>query len=69
MPEMNGLEVARQIRAIRPNLPILLASGFSSAMMPEDIREAGIFELIEKPASMAALAEAVRRALARSPTA
>ena len=47
MPEMNGLEVARQIRAIRPNLPILLASGFSSAMMPEDMREAGIFELIE----------------------
>ncbi len=69
MPEMNGLEVARQIRAIRPNLPILLASGFSSAMMPEDMREAGIFELIEKPASMASLAEVVRRALARTPAA
>ena len=65
MPELNGLEVARQICAVRPNLPILLASGFISAQLPEDARQAGICELIEKPTSVATLAGTLRRVLAR----
>jgi CheY-like chemotaxis protein len=66
MPEMNGLEVARQIHAIRPELPILLASGYSAIVTPENLREARICQLLEKPVSRTALAESVHGALTRS---
>ena len=64
MPEINGLEVARALRALRPDLPIILTSGFSADLNPKDLAEAGICELLEKPISRAGLAAAVQRALA-----
>ena len=63
MPEMNGFEVARQIHAIRSNAPVILASGHTPTINAENLRKAGIFQLIEKPISMTALADAVHRAL------
>jgi CheY-like chemotaxis protein/anti-sigma regulatory factor (Ser/Thr protein kinase) len=60
---MNGLELARKARALRPNLHVIFASGY-----PEDVfkthghpHEETI--LIAKPYKRAALAEAVRRTL------
>jgi len=64
MPEMNGLEVARQLRSLRPDLPIILASGFSSDLSRENLEANGICDLLEKPISRTALAEVVHRALA-----
>jgi CheY-like chemotaxis protein len=32
MPQMTGSELANQIRGIRPNLPIILATGYSSEL-------------------------------------
>ena len=66
MPEMNGLEVARQLRALRPDLPIILTSGFIAELQPENLRAAGIGEFLEKPVSLASLAEAVQRAFANA---
>ncbi len=63
MPEMNGLEVARQIRAIRPDLPVILTSGFSVELNREDLMAAGISELLIKPVGMNQLAEAVQKVL------
>jgi PAS domain S-box-containing protein len=66
MPEFDGLEVARQVRKIRPNLPVVLASGYSSFLTAEILREAGICELLEKPVALPALAEVVHRNVLRS---
>ena len=66
MPEINGLEVARQLRAIRPDLPVILASGFTAELTPESLRAAGICAQVEKPVSLIALAEVVRRTLAQT---
>jgi PAS domain S-box-containing protein len=63
MPEMDGLEVARRIHTVCPDLPILLATGFSDSLTPEIRREAGIGELIEKPVSTSVLADIVHRTL------
>jgi PAS domain S-box-containing protein len=63
MPEMDGLEVARQIRSVRPDMPVILMSGYSAALNDDVLGEAGINELIEKPISMSALGAAVQRAL------
>jgi PAS domain S-box-containing protein len=67
MPEMNGLEVARQLHAIRPNLPVILVSGHSVSADADRLRAAGIGERLDKPVSLGALAGAVERALKPQP--
>jgi CheY-like chemotaxis protein len=64
MREMTGLELARQIHALRPDLPIILASGFVPDLKREDLRAAGIDEMLEKPLSMTALIKTIQRVLA-----
>ncbi len=61
MPELTGLEVASQLHAFRPDLPIILVSGFSADINRESLEAAGICELLEKPISRRSLAETVRR--------
>jgi PAS domain S-box-containing protein len=64
MPEMTGLEVARQLQALRPDLPVILASGFSADLDRESLAAAGICELLEKPISRLTLANVIHRVLA-----
>jgi len=66
MPEINGLEVARQLHALRPELPVILMSGYSVSADADSRREAGICESLQKPVSMSALAETVQRVLGKS---
>jgi CheY-like chemotaxis protein len=63
MPEMNGLEVARQLRALRPELPVILVSGLGLTVDDERLRAAGICERLDKPVALEALAEMVERVL------
>jgi len=63
MPEMTGIELARQLRELRPHLPVILASGFSADLNRDTLRASGIYDLLEKPISMNALAEVIQRAL------
>jgi PAS domain S-box-containing protein len=65
MPEMTGLEVARQLRALRPDLPVILTSGFSADINQETLAAAGVCELLEKPISRITLADVIHRVLAR----
>ncbi len=64
MPEMTGMDLARQLQQIRPDLPIILNSGYSANLTAERTRAAGIREVLMKPHSIQTLAEAVQRALA-----
>jgi len=66
MPEINGLEVARQLHAIRPELPVILMSGYSVSVVADSLRDAGICELLQKPVSLSALTEVVQRVLKQS---
>ena len=68
MPQMNGLELAKQIRALNPDLPILLATGNIAAQDPAMLGAAGIGELLEKPVRLDDLAKAVHGALAKTGT-
>jgi PAS domain S-box-containing protein len=63
MPGITGLEFAERIRKLRDDLPVVLASGHSTALTPERIRTAGVCEVLAKPYSIEALALAVRRNL------
>jgi CheY-like chemotaxis protein len=63
MPGLTGLDLAREIRAVRPAIPIILCTGYSTDLTNEKLAAAGIFGLIEKPFQPASLAAMVRQAL------
>jgi CheY-like chemotaxis protein len=63
MPQMNGLELARAVLALRADTPVILLSGHSDMWTSEKVRAEGLRELVDKPVSVDALARALRRAL------
>ncbi|OPZ59876.1 MAG: Wide host range VirA protein [Deltaproteobacteria bacterium ADurb.Bin510] len=63
MPELSGAELVRQMLAIRPQLPIILCTGFSSEVDGAKASELGVRELVMKPIETVHLGQAVRRAL------
>ena len=63
MPGMTGLELARELRQLRAELPILLMTGFGAVVTRERLAEAGISQLLSKPTSINSLGAAVQAAL------
>ncbi len=49
MPGMTGIDLARQILQINPNLPIILCTGYSSIISEEEVKALGIKGFILKP--------------------
>lgn len=67
MPNMNGLELARVLLRSRPDLPVLLCTGYSSFVTIEQVKAAGLAALLYKPLVRRELAESIRSALDRPP--
>ena len=65
MPGMSGLDVAREVRAIRADLPLAIASGFIDEYLRTEAPAAGVRELIFKADVAEDLCEALAR-LART---
>ncbi len=63
MPAMTGEELAEEMLRIRPDLPIILCTGFSEAVTPEKAKASGIRELLNKPVMSDDLARAISRTL------
>jgi CheY-like chemotaxis protein len=49
MSGLTGTGLARVLRHHRPDLPIVLVSGYSGAMLTHDALAAGVSELLTKP--------------------
>ncbi len=63
MPRMTGLQLAAEINALHPDLPIILCSGYSEAVTLEEALEAGVRRFLAKPVDMRLLAMAIREIL------
>ena len=63
MPKMTGDELSRNILSIRPNIPIILCTGYSHQISPEKASEIGIRALLHKPIEIRELASAIRKVL------
>jgi CheY-like chemotaxis protein len=63
MPGMNGVEMARRIRAQDANLPVILTTGYSETLTDEETK---IWRVLRKPYRVDELAAAVSLALAES---
>lgn len=67
MPQLTGLNLAIAIRHIRPEIPIILCTGFSTLLTADNIENAGIKATVMKPVLIHDLARAVRQALDSQP--
>ena len=65
MPQMTGDELAQRLLEIRPDLPIVLCTGFSERITRQGAKAIGIREFLMKPLVMKDLAVTIRKALER----
>jgi len=64
MPRVPGEALAKEMKKLRPNLPILMLSGFISAEEDVTLRKAGINTVISKPVLPDEIGAAVRAVIA-----
>jgi signal transduction histidine kinase/ActR/RegA family two-component response regulator len=65
MPNMTGLELAAEMRRIRPDIPFILCTGFSSKLKRPEMDSLDIDEVIMKPIVVAHMAQTIRKVLDR----
>jgi PAS domain S-box-containing protein len=63
MPKMTGLELAGRMRAVRPEIPIILCSGYRFDPAEESIKNSGISAALLKPLDFKNVAETIRSVL------
>ncbi len=63
MPEMNGLLMVREAKKIRPNLEIILITGYGDIATHNAARDEGAFECFDKPLDIRSFRKYVKRAI------
>ncbi len=66
MPRMGGPEAVRQIHQLRPDLPVIYASGFSGDHLRDIGNVGGQTDLLQKPYGQADLIDRVNSAIRSS---
>jgi DNA-binding NtrC family response regulator len=63
MPEMTGVELAKEILAIKADIPIIMCTGFSHLVDAEAAKGAGIKAFAMKPLTKREIAKTIRKVL------
>jgi len=63
MPHMTGDHLAERILSVRPEIPVILCTGYSENLVDEAVKSMGIKEVVTKPLVIGELASIVRKAL------
>ena len=63
MPHLTGLELAEKIHGIRPDIPIILCTGFSETVTQERLSRAGIRRFMMKPIISSELTDVINEIL------
>jgi len=63
LPDLPGKEVYRHIMEARPNLKVIVCSGYASDGPPQEILDTGAQDFIQKPFSVATLSEKLKQVL------
>jgi PAS domain S-box-containing protein len=63
MPNMTGIKLARELMRIRPDIPVILYTGFDESITPELAKQSGIREFLMKPVAKDELASVIRKVL------
>jgi signal transduction histidine kinase len=65
MPSLTGMELTRRVKELRPDLPVILCSGFSEGVNEEDLQSRGIDAFVMKPVIRSEIARVIRSVLDR----
>ncbi len=63
MPDMTGIDLARQMLRIRPDIPIILCTGYSNLITEEQARAYGVKGFIMKPMTKGGISTLLRKVL------
>ena len=63
IPHMTGDKLAQEMIKIRPDIPVILCTGYSKKISEEKARRLGIRAFVMKPISSRVMAETVRKVL------
>jgi len=66
MPDLTGINLAKAILEIRPDIPIIICTGFSDLIDPEMVKSIGIREYVLKPYNKMNMARLIRKVLDQS---
>jgi DNA-binding NtrC family response regulator len=65
MPEMDGLEALKVLKAQKPELQVILLTGHATIEKGVEAMKLGAMDLMEKPADLKTLAEKIKKAKAK----
>jgi len=68
MPEMSGWDVARAARALRPDLPVVLVTGWGHQIDPAEVQARRITAVVAKPYKLEDILRAVATILPPAPS-
>ena len=63
MPRLSGIDLAREIAAVRPGLGVVMLTGHMEEFQPEELAAAGVLAVVKKPLTRTELARVLRGAL------
>jgi DNA-binding response OmpR family regulator len=63
MPNITGKELVEELKSIRPDIPVILCTGFSEQIDEKKAHEMGIHAFVMKPIAMRDLAATIRMVL------
>ncbi|MFA5181179.1 MAG: cache domain-containing protein [Syntrophales bacterium] len=66
MPHLTGYELAKRLREIRKDIPIIMCSGYMDGSIEEKAKDASITELIKKPFTGRDMARVLRKTLSEA---
>jgi CheY-like chemotaxis protein len=64
MPRLTGLDLARRLKALRADLPVVLYTGHGDGLSGADVESAGVSVVIRKPVDPVNLGQVLKRCLA-----
>jgi PAS domain S-box-containing protein len=63
MPNLSGVELSQEILRVKPEMPIILCSGYSSVVTEDEALALGVKKYVTKPVEIRTLARIVREVL------
>ena len=63
MPKSNGLEVLKQIKSFRPDIAVIMITGYQTTEMAAEAIKLGALDYIIKPINSGAVLASIRKAL------
>ena len=67
LPGVNGVECARVLRELDPELIVFIVTGYSAENLKDEALQAGVREVLQKPLRATAFMTLVRNALSNQP--